>query len=948
MKHRLFRHCFLGFVAVVQLSAFHALGDSAGQVRERTLLDPGWRFHLGDQWGLGERWDKAGTSTGPAARNFGDSSWRTVDLPHDWAIELPFDQKSDTSHGFKPVGPGFHTNDVGWYRRTFQLPASDKGRRLSIQFDGVFRDCRVFFNGYLIGHHESGYSSFSYDITDLANYGGDNTLAVRVDVSEFEGWFYEGAGIYRHVWLLKTSPLFIPQDGIFVYSQFPGNVPRGPATIHLETMLKNGQTNRARAEVEWEILAPDGKSAAHARQSLKLDPWAVLAVADQAKVRAPLLWSPETPSMYTLVTTVRSEGRVVDRLETPFGIRTVAFDANKGFLLNGQPCVIKGTCNHQDHAGVGAAIPDALQYFRVRRLKEMGGNAVRTSHNAPTPEWLDACDRLGMLVMDENRLLGSDAQNLAYLAGQVCRDRNHPSVFIWSLFNEESRQATPEAGRVAQSMQSLVHLLDPTRLCTAAANEGDVHEGVNGVLNVRGWNYYIDAVDSYHQKHPEQPCIGTEQASTLCTRGIYANDPKRGYMSSYDDNGPRWGNTAESWWQVYAARPWLSGGFVWTGFDYRGEPTPYQWPCINSHFGIMDTCGFAKDNFYYYQAWWGNRPVVHLAPHWNWPGKEGEDVDVRCFSNCEEVELLVNGQSLGRKTMPRNSHLQWTVKYSPGMLVARGYKGGQLIAEDKVETTGAPAAIKLVPDRTSIRAGNADASVITVEVTDDQGRRVPVADNRVDFELTGPGRILGVGNGDPSSHEADVFISAPASHEVPISGWRMLKVPGARNRPEVAEKFDDSGWDGADVTGEYGLLAPNEYGVYRARFNAGAPELASDSVSVNFGMIDDDGWVYVNGNFAGESHDWSTPVSIDVRKFLREGENVIAVAVRNRDGSGGVNKGVTLRVQDKPEPVHWHRSVFNGLAQIIVQAGTDPGALHLTAHADGLSETSATIQSTQP
>ena len=919
--------------------------DSDDSPRQKLLMDFGWRFHLGDDWGLAEKLDKAGDSTGPASRNFSDAGWRKINLPHDWAIELPFDSHSDTSHGFKPVGPGFHKNDVGWYRRAFSLPETDKGRRLWIQFDGVFRDCRVFFNGWLIGHHESGYSSFRYDVTDLANCGGQNTLAVRVDASEFEGWFYEGAGIYRHVWLLKSGPLSVEPDGVFVYSQFPNNVPEGPATVNLEALLKNAQTNAARATVAWEILDPQGKTAARAEQSQELKPWSAEAVLQQAEVSAPALWSPESPNLYKLITTVTSEGKVVDRTETEFGIRTLAFDADKGFLLNGHPYEVKGTCNHQDHAGVGAALPDALQYFRVRRLKDMGDNAIRTSHNAPTPELLEACDRLGLLVMDENRLLGSDPANLALLEGQVRRDRNHPSVFIWSLFNEESQQGTATGGNCAATMQRLVHSLDPTRLCTAAASEGDVFKGVNSVLDVRGWNYHIGSEDSYHKKHPQQPEIGTEQASTLCTRGIYAKDAKRGYMSSYDDTGPSWGNTAEAWWQVYSARPWLSGGFVWTGFDYRGEPTPYAWPCISSHFGIMDTCGFAKDNFYYYQSWWGDRPVVHLLPHWNWAGKEGQDIDVRCFSNCEEVELFLNGQSLGRKPMPKNSHLQWSVKYAPGTLLARGFKAGQAIAEDKVETTGAPAAIKFTADRTSIHAGDEDLSIITMAVTDGQGRVVPTADNLIDLDLAGPGRILGVGNGDPSCHEPDTCIAPQASHRIALNEWRMIRVPNTRRRPEVQEDFDDSQWDKADVQTASGPLAPDESAVYRTRFAAASQDLATESITINFGMIDDDGWVYVNGHLAGESHDYSNQPSFEVRKFMKEGENTIAVAVRNREGEGGINKGVALEFQDKPGVAHWKRSAFNGLAQVIVQAGTDPGTLHLTAQADGLAGASVDISS---
>lgn len=920
--------------------------DSVPAPRERLLMDRGWRFHLGDEWGLAEKLDKAGVSLGPAGKSFGDAGWRKLDLPHDWAIELPFDSHADTSHGFKALGPGYHSNDIGWYRRTFALPATDLGKRLWIQFDGVYRNCRVFFNGYLIGHHESGYSSFIYDITDLANYGGDNTLAVRVDASEFEGWFYEGAGIYRHVWLLKSGPLFVAPDGVFVYSKFPNNIPGGPATIHMEAAVKNGQTNQARARLEWQILDPSGKIVARARASAQIQPWTGKTISAETKVRAPALWSPESPRLYKLITTVTADGKIADRTETEFGIRTVAFDASQGFLLNGKPYTIKGTCNHQDHAGVGAALPDALQYFRVQQLKEMGGNAVRTSHNAPTPEWLEACDRLGLLVMDENRLLGSDAANLFRLDSQIRHDRNHPSVFIWSLFNEETRQTTPEAGRSTETMQRLVHLLDPTRLCTAAANEGDVYEGVTSVLDVRGWNYYIHDVDSYHAKHPLQPEIGTEQASTLSTRGIYENDKRRGYMSAYDTNAPRWGNTAEDWWQVYSARPWLSGAFVWTGFDYRGEPTPYAWPCINSHFGILDTCGFPKDNFYYYQAWWGSRPVVHLLPHWNWPGLEDKDIDVWCYANTDEVELFLNGQSLGRKPMPKNSHLQWAVKYEPGTLEAVGYSGGKMVAQDRVETTGQPAGIRLLtpdlkgdPTAVELRAdGRQNISIVAVAVVDADGRIVPTANNSISFDLSGPGKILGVGNGDPSCHEPDTFIGRPQARAVELNDWRMQRVPTARNRREVRADFDDSQWSAAPgINDEWGPLAPGENAVYRTHLNVTAADLQSESMTADFGMIDDDGWVYVNGAPAGESHDWNAQPAFEIKNLLHEGDNVIAVAIKNKEGPGGLCRGARVQIQEHPAPVQWKRSAFNGLAQIILKA-TGPGTLSLTAHSDGLAD----------
>jgi beta-galactosidase len=421
-------------------------------------------------------------------------------------------------------------------------------------------------------------------------------------------------------------------------------------------------------------------------------------------------------------------------------------------------------------------------------------------------------------------------------------------------------------------------------------------------------------------------------------------------MSSYDTNVQPWSTTAEAWWNVYAARPWLSGGFVWTGFDYRGEPTPYGWPCINSHFGVMDTCGFPKDNYYYYQSVWTDKPMVHVLPHWNWPGKEGQDIDVWCYSNGEEVELFLNGQSLGRKAMPKNLHLQWSVKYAPGTLEARAYKGGQQIATDKVETTGAAAVVQLSPDRSAINADGEDVSIITVAVRDGQGRTVPLAENLINFELTGPGKIIGVGNGDPSSHEPDVYVDIPPSHSVALRDWRFERTADAANsgsRPEIGEAFDDGAWEKANVSADSGPLQPHESAFYRARFDVTADMLASASIHLNFGMIDDDGWVYVNGQLAGESHDWNAQPGFEIRKNLHGGANTIAVAVKNNEGAGGMNKGVSLTIADKPVPPAWQRHVFNGLAQIIVQASKEPGKLRLTARADSL--TPATLEiATQP
>ncbi len=942
---------------VLAVFTLNALAEDADSPREKLLLDFNWKFHLGDDWPDMLRLDKAGQNSGPASERFSDSAWRTVNLPHDWAIELPFDKNADGSHGFKPVGPGFPKNNVGWYRRTFDLPATDAGKRIWLDFDGVFRDTTVFVNGWYIKHNESGYYPFRCDITDVARVGGNNTIAVKVDTSKFEGWFYEGAGIYRHVWLEKTAPVAIAQDGIFVYSQFKDNVPGGPAALHASVKLRNDQDSPVEAKVTYSFKDADGQAAGELNDKVLLDAHSEKEIStDGSGLSCSLdkyeLWSPESPKLYQLVTTVEVDGKTVDREETEFGIRTVAFDKDKGFLLNGAPYELKGTCNHQDMAGVGAALPDALQYFRIAKLKEFGDNAYRTSHNPPTPELLAACDHLGMIVMDENRLLGSDEENMRRFEGFIRRDRNHPSVCIWSICNEESLQTQPVAGRVGTTMQTRLLQIDPTRPITAAESVGDTFSGLPGALQVRGWNYHIgQEIDNYHSEHPDQPEVGTEQGSTVSTRGIYANDKVRGYVSAYDDNAPSWAHTAERWWGFFDARPWLSGGFVWTGFDYRGEPTPYSWPCINSHFGIIDTCGFPKDNFYYYQAWWTTNIVLHLLPHWNWPGKEGQQIRVDALSNCKSVELFLNGQSIGKQTMAKDSKLTWNVTYAPGTLSAKGYDAdGNVIAETKEETTGDPAAIQLVPNRTTINADGEDVSVFAVSTTDAQGREVPVVANKINFSVTGAGKILGVGNGDPSCHEPDTYVPEQPMKAVADNDWSWKLVDDTPRKLASAKNaaydpaFDDSSWDKTSSADDNSQLNEGQSAIFRQHLNITDDELASRGVQLHFGRIDDNGWVFVNGQRVGESRDWQSSPVFDIKKYLHAGDNVVAVGVQNVEGSGGLTMDVNLELLSDPVPPAWSRSLFNGLAEVIVQSTKDAGEIKLTASADGLTPATATVQ----
>ena len=777
--------------------------SSSGAVRERVLLDFDWRFHFGHssdlrrdfEFGKDQRtFAKAGDRTATAAHlQFDDRNWRPVNVPHDWAVELPFaagtaagtqdEEDRRAAHGYKALGREFPETSVGWYRRALTIPASDLGRRISIEFDGVFRDCVVFCNGYVVGRNEGGYAPFSIDLTDFMEYGAPNVIAVRVDATTGEGWFYEGAGIYRHVWLVKTAALHIPQWGVFVRPQLAA----GSAELHISTEIVNDGPSLQRCRLRSRVVGPEGSAIGEVISEVPaLEAGARTAVSQQYSLSAPRLWSLTSPQLYRLESLVEHDDRVVDATGTTFGVRSIEFDARRGVLLNGAAVKLKGTCNHQDHAGVGSAVPDRLLEWRIERLKELGCNAYRTAHHPPAAELLEICDRLGMLVIDETRSMSSDAEALSQLERLIRRDRNHPCVILWSLGNEEPHQATERGARIARTMKRLARQLDPSRLCTYAKDQG-FGAGVSQVVDVLGFNYRTDQMEAFHQRFPDLPILGSETGSTVCTRGIYRRDDARGYVPAYDTDHPWWATTAQSWWAYVARRPYIAGGFVWTGFDYRGEPTPFnRWPSISSHFGIMDTCGFPKDNYYYYRAQWRDEPVLHLLPHWNW--QPGEKIDVWCHTNLDSVELLLNGRSLGRRSVPRYGHAEWQVKYQPGVMEARGYREGKLILTTRRETTGAAASIVLEPDRESLRADGMDLSVVAVKIVDQQGRTVPSADHEVSFSVQGPAALIGVGNGDPVSHEPD-----KAERRRAFNGLCMALVQAQRRSGEILVEASSPG-----------------------------------------------------------------------------------------------------------------------------------------------------------
>jgi beta-galactosidase len=652
--------------------------------------------------------------------------------------------------------------------------------------------------------------------------------------------------------------------------------------------------------------------------------------------------------LYKLITTVTSADSLVDRYETPFGIRTLRFDSKEGFFLNGKHVYLKGSNNHQDHAGVGTAIPDALQEFRVKRLKEMGMNAYRCSHNPATPELLDACDRLGMLVIDENRLLGTNTEHLDLLKRMIVRDRNHPSIFIWSIANEEwAVEGNITGARLAVTMQTFAQRLDPTCRITYA-NSGGWGNGISTVQDVMGFNYIFNGnIDKQHADFPQQPSMGTEETTSRSTRGIYVDDSLHAHLAPIDRKPS--GHGVEEGLKFYAVRPFLSGIFFWTGFDYRGEASPFGWPQVTSQSGIVDLCGFPKDMFYYLKSWWSDEPVVHIFPHWNWKGKEGQPINVWAYSNCDEVELFLNEKSLGKKPVPQNSHLEWTIDYEPGALTAQGYKNGRQVLTEKIKTTGEPASVKVIPDRSIIQANSEDISVVAVAVLDSKGRIVPTANNEITFSIQGPGKIIGVGNGDPSSHEPDRYFEH-ISH-VNIDHLKAQTTAQKENYSEVKLEYNDSAWQWAvNGKGEYVVILKDTLDVAVIRGEFDMPPLTENtSVSLWPKSLGEEQAIYINGKLVASQIKRDDPVreyKLD-HSFLHEGKNIYAVVgkpliKRFQYDNLNTDPGI-VQVSNPADP--WKRKVFNGLAQVIIQSSKEPGVIVLKAVSKDLDPDIIEIQS---
>lgn len=689
--------------------------------------------------------NKSGIVAGIAGKEYADNDWEKLNLPHDYCVGIGFDENN-----IRPQG--YHNHSDAWYRKTFLLEPKSKGKAYNLVFEGIAGQAEIYFNGFLIGKTNSSYCEYNFDITDYVyNDTRLNVLAVHINGDSFEGWWYEGAGIYRHVKLFEKELVHIAHNSIFAKPVIKQNT-KNDWIVELSLEAENKGYENSQVYATAELLYNGKKISCCKTETVNAVPNKQNLVKGIIEVNNPDRWDIDTPNLYEVKVALWHEGFELDTQTVKIGFRTISLDANHGFFLNGKKVFIKGTCNHQDHAGVGVALSDSLHKWRIKRLKEMGSNAYRTAHNLHAKEILDACDELGMLVMDENRHFQCDPNTLWQIENMVRRDRNHPSIAFWSMFNEEPLQSTEEGTRIFKRMKQQVLELDDSRFVTGGINgelEGSAHE-----MDIAGLNYFLPQADIAHERYPNMTIIGSENNSATTTRGCYKSDREvEQVLSNYDEEATVAGTTVREMWRFARDREYFAGFFVWTGFDYRGEPTPFDWPSVSSQFGILDTCGFAKDSFYYNKACFTTEPMVHLLPHWNW--KDNELVRVVAVTNCQEVELILNGKSLGKRKADVCEPPEWRLSFEKGEIVAKAYNEGVLVAEDKQVTAQNPCRIKVWLSNDSINNDGQDSILVNAMVVDDKGVIVPTADNLISFSVIGDGKVLGTGNGNPNSHEDD-------------------------------------------------------------------------------------------------------------------------------------------------------------------------------------------------
>jgi beta-galactosidase len=689
--------------------------------------------------------------------SFNDSAWRKINVPHDFVIESPHDKNAkDTYRGFFELG-------LGMYRKTFDLSETDKGKRLWIRFEGVYRDAHVFLNGFKLIEHESGYTPFRVDISDVVHYGNEkNILLVVCDARKDEGWWYEGGGIYRPVYLEKSGgSLYFEPDGIAVNPVLSKDY--SSANVEVNYTVQNRERKSRKFEIVSKITDQEGKAVNSSSSAFDIEPWGKEDLKMSVKIDAPKLWSLEKRNLYFVESEIKENGVTVELNKTRFGVRQIVFDAEKGFFLNGKHIKINGASTHQDNGSVGVAVPSEIIRYRIQTMKNFGFNGYRSAHNAAAPALLDICDEEGMLVVNETRIPETSPQYLGDMCEIIRNSRNHPCVFLYSLANEDNNiiETDFEAGLATTLMQEIARLDPQKRPATMnrlfnKPDEGgeDVfspevyvkrsYKGAGRILDVAGFSYFDETMYIYEGNG--QPIIQSESTGNPCTRGIYENNKDKLWMSSI----PEW-KTHERI-KKFMATDRISGTFPWTSFDYRGEPSPYRfWPGVSSQFGMFDLCGFPKDQVYFYKAMQSSEPLLHLFPHWNWEGKEGQPIKVVTYTNLEEVELFLNGKSLGKQKVEPFENQSWNVKYKAGALFAKGYKGGKLVLTDKVETAGVPYSVRVSAYKNNLKADGEDAVTIKFEILDIKGVVCPNAYNIVSINTEGNGHLLGVDNGNPTN-----------------------------------------------------------------------------------------------------------------------------------------------------------------------------------------------------
>ncbi|PXY44605.1 glycoside hydrolase family 2 TIM barrel-domain containing protein [Flavobacterium hydrophilum] len=741
-----------------------------------------WSFHLNDS--LVDK-DTISPST----------KWRTLDVPHDWSIEGKFDEKSPGGYGGGSLNGG-----LGWYKKTFKVAATDSTKITSITFDGVYRNSEVWINGHFLGKRPNGYIGFQYEITPYLNYGDkNNEIIVKVDNSKQpNSRWYSGSGIFRNVWIETTDKLHVGQWGTYITTP---KITAEKASVHIETTIKNQYKESKKATVTTTIFKEDTKVTS-VTQNITINADGNQIVKQTAEVENPVLWSDENPELCTAVTEISLDDKIIDQYKTTFGIRDFKFDLNKGFILNGKQVKIKGVCMHHDLGPLGSAINTRAIERQLEIMKEMGVNGIRTSHNPPATELLELCDKMGFIVMDEAFDMWKqtktkydygndwDKWHKQDLIDQLLRDRNHASIFMWSIGNEIPEQWNETGIEIAKELAAITRQYDKTRPITAGMNP-PVNMNIDavtlqfekknvsinplagsGVLDLIGYNYAHQTFEHHLKNFPKTPFIATETTSGLQTRGYYdaVSDTIKKWpvswdkkfdggnpgntVSAYDQVQTPWGSTHEATWKIIKKHDFLAGMYVWTGFDYIGEPTPYEWPSVSSYFGIVDLAGFPKDVYYMYQSEWTDKDVLHIFPHWNW--KAGQIVDVWAYyNNADEVELFVNGKSVGKRSKKGDDlHVMWRIPFQQGTLKAVSRKDGKIVLEKEIKTAGNPSQLKLTADRSTIKANKTDLSFVTVDILDAKGTLAPNANNEINFSLKGNGKIVGVCSGDPLSHES--------------------------------------------------------------------------------------------------------------------------------------------------------------------------------------------------